>query len=168
MKVKKIYFDMDGVLADFNRGIEELCGMKWGPQDEQGEESIILMWSRAGKIPHFYDRLELKPGAKEMFDAVYERYGTRCEILSAIPQPLRGMVGSAEDKKAWVKRLLSPDVTVNTVYREEKRDFCTGKDCILIDDLRMNAEAWEALGGTAILHRTAEETLQKLKEMEIL
>lgn len=28
MEVKKIYFDMDGVLADFAGGVRELCGME--------------------------------------------------------------------------------------------------------------------------------------------
>ena len=27
MKAEKIYLDMDGVLADFDRGVRELCGM---------------------------------------------------------------------------------------------------------------------------------------------
>ena len=27
MTVEKIYFDMDGVLADFERGVEEICGL---------------------------------------------------------------------------------------------------------------------------------------------
>ena len=28
MTAEKIYFDMDGVLADFDRGVRELCGME--------------------------------------------------------------------------------------------------------------------------------------------
>ena len=28
MKISKIYFDMDGVLANFERGINEICGME--------------------------------------------------------------------------------------------------------------------------------------------
>ena len=32
--IEKIYFDMDGVLADFDRGVEELCGV---PCPEQGK-----------------------------------------------------------------------------------------------------------------------------------
>ena len=27
VKVKKIFFDLDGVMADFDRGVHELCGM---------------------------------------------------------------------------------------------------------------------------------------------
>ena len=34
MNIKKIYFDMDGVLADFDRGVRELCNMEPLPQSE--------------------------------------------------------------------------------------------------------------------------------------
>ena len=71
--IKKIYFDMDGVLADFDRGIREFCGMDAVSQDYGKKPGMdTLMWERASKIPHFYDQLELMPGAKEMFDAVQE------------------------------------------------------------------------------------------------
>jgi hypothetical protein len=43
-------------------------------------------------------------------------------------------------------------------------EFCTGKDCILIDDLKKNIEAWESFGGTGIHHTSAEETISKLRE----
>ena len=78
----KIFIDMDGVLADFDRGVIELCGMQPVPQKEDwahGEEKI--MWERVRMTEHFYDRLEIMPGAKEMFDALYERYGNKVEIL---------------------------------------------------------------------------------------
>ena len=72
------------------------------------------MWEAIKDIPHFYDRLGLMPGAKNMFDTLYNRYGDKCEILTAIPKPLRQIAGAAEDKKNWVKRLLSEDLVVNT------------------------------------------------------
>ena len=37
----KIYFDMDGVLADFDRGIEELCGIKKVDQENTNEEKDV-------------------------------------------------------------------------------------------------------------------------------
>ena len=167
--VKKIYFDMDGVLADFDRGARELCHMEPSPQNEGWYPGIDdPMWEKAKTIDHFYDQLELMPGAKELFDLVRNKYGDRCEILSGIPKPKRGLLTSAEDKKAWVHRLLSPDIVVNTVLREEKPDYCTGKDCILIDDLVRNINEWEAEGGTGVLYEGAENTMNKLKEMGIL
>ncbi len=166
MTIKKIYIDMDGVLADFDRGIREFCGMKATPNDEPDPEKDKLMWAKASKIPHFYDRLQMMSGAKEMFDRIYERYGSRCEILTGIPKPHRGMIGSGEDKTSWVRRLLSRDIVVNIVYKEQKPEFCTGKDCILIDDLQKNIDGWEENGGTGILFVSAEDALKKLEMLE--
>ena len=75
------------------------------------------------------------------------------------------MVGASEDKIAWVRRLLSDKVVIHTINREQKPEYCTGKDCILIDDLKRNIEPWEELGGTGILHIDAESTLRKLREL---
>ncbi len=33
---------------------------------------------------------------------------------------------------------MSEDLKVNIVYREEKPDYCGGKGCILIDDMKKN------------------------------
>ena len=160
MRVDKIYFDMDGVLADFNRGVAELCGI--APPLKQDEDPVEdeIMWAHVKEVPHFYDKLELMPGAKQMFDKLYERYGDKCEILSAIPKPKRGILTAGEDKTKWVRRMLSQDIVINIVYREEKPDYCTGKDCILIDDLERNIKAWEECGGTGILFINAEEVIE--------
>ena len=170
MEVKKIYFDMDGVLADFERGVRELCGLEPISQNVKDNDSTEEdnMWRAIKEVGHFYNKLEFMPGAKEMFDAVYGRYGDKCEILTGIPKPKRGIESSGEDKKAWMKRLLSSDIKVNIVYREEKQRFCTGKDCILIDDLEKNIKEWEAMRGTGVLNITAPKTLERLKELGIL
>lgn len=110
-------------------------------------------------MDHFYDELEPMPGAITMFDIVYQTVGARCEILTGIPKPHRGIVSAAEDKKKWVRRLLSKDVVVNTVFREEKPEFCKGKGYVLIDDLDENIEDWESQGGTGILFTNALDAL---------
>ncbi len=166
MEIKKIYIDMDGVLADFDRGVVELAGGVL-PYEKNGKKVGIgsEMWEKVRQIDNFYDKLECMPGAKEMFDSIYAEYGDKCEILSGIPKPKRGIVTAKEDKINWAGRMLSEKLVVNAVYKEEKIRFCTGRDCILIDDFQDNIDNWETAGGTGILHINAEETLKELKEL---
>ncbi len=80
MEITKIFFDMDGVLADFDRGVAEICKLVPGGQDEVPVEEEERMWAAIKEAGHFYARLELIPGALELFRAVYAKYGDKCEI----------------------------------------------------------------------------------------
>ena len=40
LDVEKIYFDMDSVLADFERGVRELCGMT--PPSQNGTAQLVF------------------------------------------------------------------------------------------------------------------------------
>ncbi|MBQ7434045.1 MAG: hypothetical protein IJV50_11410 [Lachnospiraceae bacterium] len=166
--VKKIYFDMDGVLADFDRGVEELCGIPRRNQETVDEAQDNQMWEAIRQISHFYDQLAPMPGALDMFWALYHKYGDQCEILTGIPKAKRGIATAGEDKISWVHRVLTPDIKVNVVYKEEKKNYCTGPECVLIDDFSENIKAWENDGGTGILHKNAKETVKKLETMGIL
>ncbi|MER2053742.1 MAG: hypothetical protein ABTB30_00525 [Clostridia bacterium] len=167
MKIRKIYLDMDGVLADFDRGVAEICGMEPFPDGvERDPQQDHLMWEAIREAGHFYDRLEPMPGAVDMFHTIYGKYGDRCEILTGIPKPSRGIETAAEDKVNWMHRVLSPEIVVHCVLRREKTDFCDGAGTILIDDREKTIDEWNKKGGTGILHRTAEETLRILKTLE--
>jgi len=168
MKISKIYLDLDGVLADFDRGVIELAGAKPLPQGHGDEQQEKEMWDAVRRVEHFYDKLEFAEGARELFDSIYSRYGYACEILTGIPKPGRNIKNAAEDKKKWAKRMLSPDIAVNTVLKEDKRLFCTGPDCLLIDDYEKNIEQWREAGGTGILHENAEDTMRQLKGLGVL
>ena len=168
MVVKRIYLDMDGVLADFNRGMEEL--LKLVPF-EQGRgynpEKNDELFEKMREYGHFYGDLKPIPGAKTFFDNVYERFGDRCEILTGIPKPRRGIVFAKEDKILWVNRFLSSDVVVHVVQREEKQNFCFGKDCVLVDDYENNIKQWVKRGGTGILFTNGEDVLKKIDDMRL-
>ena len=122
--VSKIYFDLDGVLADFDRGVMELAGFNRNGATANSDIKDDDMWQAIAKVPNFYDKLELMPGAKEMFNSIY---------------------------KLW-----------ESVTRKKKKNFCTGPECILIDDLKKNISEWEAYGGTGILFTNSEEVLQEV------
>lgn len=167
--VHRVYFDMDGVLADFNRGVGELCHMT-PPSlyEEKDAGQDALMWQEIAKVDHFYDRLELMPGAKELFGAVYGVYGGRCEILTGVPKPKRGILTAGQDKINWMRRMFPEEIKVNIVLREEKVNYCTGADSILIDDHAVSVREWCEAGGIGIMHESAENTLEQLRSLNLL
>ena len=66
MEITKIYFDMDGVLADFDRGIVELCHLVPRDQYEPFDaDKDAAMWAAMREVDHYYDKLELMPGLKK-------------------------------------------------------------------------------------------------------
>ena len=165
----RIYLDMDGVLADFDRGVNEMCQMKAASQNrDRNPQHDDLMWEKIRETDHFYDRLELMPGAKAMFDRIYEKYGERCEILTGIPKPERGIVTAGPDKITWMKRCLSDRIRVNIVLRKQKLEKCEGPESVLIDDREDTIRDWRNAGGTGILHTSAENTLQEMETLGLL
>ena len=165
----RVYIDMDGVLADFDRGVRELCHME--PQSQNGKRDTKiddLMWDALRKVDHYYDKLELMPGAKEMFDLIYWKYGDQCEILTGVPRPERGIITAGEDKIAWTKRNLSEEVKINIVLRKEKLRFCKGPDSVLIDDRAKTIRDWKEAGGIGILHTSPKDTLDQLRALDLL
>lgn len=163
-----IYFDMDGVLADFDRGIAEFCGLEPIPQDRSTPEEHDRMLAAMRDVEHFYGRLEPLEEGIALFREVYAECGDTCQILTGIPRPARGITSADQDKREWVKRIISPEVKVNVVLRKEKPQYCTGPEDILIDDYIANIRAWEKSGGTGILYKNAEQTKAELRRMGIL
>ena len=161
MEIQKIYFDLDGVLADFDRGVRELCGMEPVDQSNKNKGDDDRLFEAIRAVEHFYNKLEFCDGTREMFQLLDKKYPGACEILSGIPKPRRGIDTAADDKIEWVRRNLGEHIKVNIVYREEKKNYVTGRDCILIDDYEKNIKEWEKAGGTGILFISAKEILKR-------
>ena len=168
MEVNKIYLDMDGVLADFDRGVRELCGLEPLEQMVATKEDNDRLWAAVARVDHYYGRLELKPGADIMLRSLMEKYGDRCEILTGIPKPKRHIEHADTDKVQWMRRYFDPEIKVNIVYREEKKNYCHGKGDILIDDYQKNIDEWISFGGTGILFTDVGSVMEELREMGIL
>ena len=127
------------------------------------------------RLEYFYDgetdyASQLEVEYEQIEDAIckYEELNKKyhCEILSAIPKPHWGLVGTAEDKKAWIAKYLGEKVPVNIVYREEKKNFAKDRNCFLIDDLKKNIAEWNEYGGTGILFEGAENFDQRVIECD--
>lgn len=163
-----IYFDMDGVLADFSRGVQELCHMEPSNLNNPNEAHDNLMWKKIQEIGDFYYQLKPMPGTVELFQKLNRLSPGSVQILTAVPKPKRGIITAGEDKRRWVEKYLGKDIAVNIVLKEEKKNFVKDKDCILIDDLEKNIREWEECGGTGILFQDAEQVVKRLREICIL
>ena len=157
MEPTKIYLDMDGVLADFDNGLRELLNVTPKPQGHQTQAFQNEMWTKMAEYQHFYRDMKPIAGAIEGFEALWNKYVNKVEILSGIPKPHRNITFASEDKLSWVRKYLNEEITVNLVYRAEKKNFCKDSSCILIDDYESNIKEWNAAGGSGILFKSWDE-----------
>ena len=167
-KIEKIYFDMDGVLADFRSGVKKYCGMDAPDINEDNPEKDAEMWKRIREVDHFYAELDEMPYSRPLFEAVYRKYRDKVAILTAIPKKDKGIKDAAEDKIEWIRRKFSKTIPVHIVTREEKKKYCTGKGCILIDDMEKNILEWKEMGGSGFLNVDADNTLIRLVDLGII
>lgn len=151
--MKKLYCDLDGVLADFDRGVYDVLGT--GPQ---GVPAFIL-WPKLARTPDFYNTLEWMPGGKELWEYIKPMSPT---ILTGLP-----VGGWAEpQKRTWCARELGIPVEVITGWSRDKHKF-SAEGHVLIDDRDKLREAWEREGGTFILHKLTETTIRTLELMNL-
>jgi hypothetical protein len=148
----KIYCDMDGVLVDFDKGYEELTGKK--ASFDTPKEEFWEPISKAGAA--FWIKLQWMPDGKQLWDYI-KPYNP--DLLSAPSREESSKIG----KFTWVKRNL-PGTKLILRSAERKQEFAT-PNSILIDDRADNIQRWKDAGGIGIVHTSAADTIQQLKDL---
>lgn len=159
----KIYVDMDGVLADFTKGIDKLMP---GDYDHNKYQTDGKYRSKMWKAVKDYSKeggrlwaeLELMPDAKQLWNYVKKH---NPEILTASGNP---KFGAPEQKKEWVPKKLGNVKTNIVEHSSDKAQYAT-PDSILIDDQPKSIGPWIAAGGIGILHTSAANTIKELKKL---
>jgi 5'(3')-deoxyribonucleotidase len=154
-----IYFDMDGVLANFDKGAEEAIGTNniYKFEFVYGQDAF---WAALNSRHDFFRNLEMMPGARRMLSAVPR---DRVKVLTALPKSDRAD-SVRRQKQEWAQTHLHYSIPVITCLTHEKPDYCKPGD-VLIDDRAVNKAKWEAKGGRFIVHTDVENTLAQLKSM---
>jgi hypothetical protein len=157
-----LYVDLDGVLADLTSYVEDLLGITIQTQSDGNWHNDEAIWDdiRAfgGSEPNFQD-LKPMPDAMELWDFLKPH---RPHILTATGYPVDV---NARKKRKWVSKHLTGYDQVYTVEKSKLKAQFAAPNHILIDDRTKSTRPWKQAGGIAILHRSAAETIQKLKDL---
>jgi 5'(3')-deoxyribonucleotidase len=134
-----LFCDLDGVLADFEKGVEEkfnknVCDIR-----------PSTLWHVINKSTTFFENLPWMPKGRELWERIKEYHPI---ILTGVPS---GCPTASEQKKRWCQRELGPDVSVITCLTKDKAKYCFGRS-ILIDDRLQVLNSWKEKGGKCILH----------------
>lgn len=136
MKVKKLAFDVDGVIADFVSHYVEYYNKVFYGKDKISKEDFKeynflkslkfqdCLWTDKG----FFENMPLIDGAKEIFPKIYRNYDTI--IITDCVHP--------EERVRWMEKMF-PDFDKNKLFfAKDKSKF---EYDILIDDYPVNLAA---------------------------
>jgi hypothetical protein len=149
--MKKLFLDLDGVLADFDRGVQEVTGRR--PE----ELPLKAMWAALARVPRFFETLATMEDAEALWRFCAPHHPT---ILTGLP------LGSwaPEQKRRWVARMLGKHVPVITCMSREKPQW-SGPGHVLVDDRASLREGWERKGGIFVHHTSAEQSIAALRRL---
>lgn len=159
--MRKIFVDLDGVLADFYGFAKNYCNIDY-------HEDPKLAWSKLDKVDRLFQQLPTMPNAWQFFNEVLklgeEKLGLHSvEILTALPLRTGKLLSCAHDKTVWVNSKINSRVIVNCVDDWTKKKYYCQPNDILIDDMTRNIMEWQSVGGQVIWHRDQQETINQLK-----
>ena len=104
------------------------------------------------------------PGALDLIAWVKDS-GLPWEILTCSGLINRPLV--VADKISWIRQYVCPSVVVSSTLKGKDKKIFARPDHILVDDKKSNIQHWSDAGGTGILHRDPEETINILESFNL-
>lgn len=149
-----VYFDMDGVLADFDAEYIRLVG-HYTPAPHRDTD-----WKALAKFPNFFLELPVMAGVRALWDMVP---GHRRRILSAVAKRIDAC---DNHKRDWLRMnfQIAGDPVIIVNDRKQKYRYCWPGD-ILIDDRSDNIDEWVANGGVGIFFKSSEQAIVELTKV---
>jgi 5'(3')-deoxyribonucleotidase len=148
-----IYVDMDGVVADFDKGYADAFG-----RDVYGDDSFTIT-QHCLQVPHFFRFLSVLGKGAELVDLLRDDYK-----IVFLTTPMQGMEYCRRDKLNWVREHFGDDHDV--IFSNAKADYVVDESSILIDDMERNLKPWTEAGGTAInIKLSIDQIFEKIEEV---
>jgi hypothetical protein len=156
--MRRLFIDLDGVLADFDRHFETVIGPRTdydrGDSKQQGPfwRAVTAQRTFFADLPLMPDALQLWTGANQYADPT---------ILTGVPY---SMPWVPDQKRAWVAKHFGSAVPVITCRSVDKCLHGSPGD-VLIDDWPKYIGKWEQMGGIFVLHTSAVASLAELHQL---
>lgn len=152
--MRKLFLDVDGVLADFTTGVCTFLN-KPNPYNDLKNRGIYAMEGLLGMTSieflnrldkHFWAGLMPTVDCYDILSMCEQKFGKENICLLTKPTPTPGCL---EGKLLWIREWL-PEYMEQVLIGSGKH-FCASRDAYLIDDHEANCEAFRAHGGNAYL-----------------
>ena len=153
-KIKTVFLDVDGVLANFRKGIHDafnkrydysLLSPKWIFWDDWSNVTFEMV-NAVCTIP-FWQNLEWMHDGLEIFKSICDKFKPEQIYLLTTPMP---NVESATGKWLWVKNQL-PGFYKRTIITQAPKHLLAKPNTLLIDDKDENIDKFRAAGGKIIM-----------------
>ena len=161
----ELFLDIDGVFADFEKGVEKLTGQ---PHEETKYDTDPkykkAMWAAVNKYREeggeLWYELELLPDAMELWDYA-KKYNPTFLTATGVTARAKTM----EEKGRWLDEKFGKDIPRIMVPSAGDKHKHAKKNRILIDDKKKALDPWIKAGGIGILHTSASDTIKQLKDL---
>lgn len=155
-----VALDSDGVLAHFEQKVCEINGV-----DCMSKVSRGRVWSSIGHfdktVMPFFESLDKMDDADRLVEFVRANFINHFILTACGYTPKDG----AEQKKRWYAKHYGPEMVVKVVTGSRDKATFASPTTILVDDREKSIGPWVEAGGIGILHRSADETIARLKEI---
>ncbi len=152
--IKTIFLDLDGVLANFRKGVHDafdepydystLSG-KWNFWEDWPGVTFNMVNNTCDTL--FWQHLPWMHDGPDILHAIRNTLGLEKVYFLTTPMP---NIGSPTGKWAWVRDNL-PVYLKHTIITQAPKSLLAGPNTLLIDDKDENVEEFAAAGGHAIL-----------------
>ena len=173
--IKTVFLDVDGVLANFRKGIHEAfikpyhyptLSKKWTFWDDWPD--VMFEMVNAACTTEFWTDLEWMHDGYDILTAVEYKFAPAQIYLLTTPMP---NIESPTGKWLWVRDNI-PMYYKRTIITQAPKHLLARPDTLLIDDKDENVDGFHEAGGKAHLicrpwnrgHLNADKTVQMLQE----
>ena len=155
----KLFVDLDGVMADLDKHVEQKTGYTFVQLRATGSGFTEFVKNEREQGNTVFDNLDKMPDADQLWQYIV-KYTP--DILTATGYPTEK---ATAEKIRWVHDNLSGFDNIFTTVSGAHKQKYAAPNHILIDDRDKAILPWRKAGGIGILHTSAADTISQLKQL---